>query len=232
MPERIPFVYDVIQKRRLVDTKIVFFIVEYLSRIHLGWSWIVHKYQRINTGPIFRHETDMARLCVNGSWWYSYVVPLARLFYYLKLPLIFQSPWLTFPQNKRKKKRKNRKRRRERNLWSRYAYRRTVCARMQVHTIITRHVYSSTADLAVLFRERCDGGDEDTANVYHEPGWPAVQHHVVDGRQTDTGQAGWRCVGVVFGVVVVGRIQRGRRRDGQQHTDKRLSAVFQHPDDK
>lgn len=46
----------------------------------------------------------MARLSVNGSWWYSYVVPLARLFYYLKLPLIFQSPWLTFPQNKRKKK--------------------------------------------------------------------------------------------------------------------------------
>lgn len=73
-------------------------------------------------------------------------------------------------KEKNKKKRKNRKRRRKRNLWSRYAYRRTVCTRMQVHTIITRHVYSSTADLAVLFRERCDGGDEDTANVYHEPG--------------------------------------------------------------
>lgn len=67
VPEHIPFVYDVIQKWRLVDTKIVFCIVEYLSRIHLGWSWVVHKYQRINTGPIFRHETDMARLCVNGS---------------------------------------------------------------------------------------------------------------------------------------------------------------------
>lgn len=94
-----------------------------------------------------------------------------------------------------------------------------------------RNVYSSAADLAIFFRRRCDGGAADTAYVYDEPGWPAVQHHVVDGRETNSGQTERR-----WYIGVVGPDRRRRRcryrRDQQRHTDKRLSAVFQHPDDK
>jgi len=93
-----------------------------------------------------------------------------------------------------------------------------------------RNVYSSAADLAIFFRRRCDGGTADTAYVYDEPGWPAVQHHVVDGRETDSGQTERRWY---IGVVGPDRRRRRRyRRNQQRHTDKRLSAVFQHPDDK
>jgi len=99
-----------------------------------------------------------------------------------------------------------------------------------VHTYLLschkRNVYSSAADLAVLFRKRCDGGRADTAYVYGEPGRPAVQHHVVDGRETDSGQGERRRY-----IGVVGPDRR-HRRDQQRHTDKRLSAVFQHPGDK